>query len=77
VQQTAPTTSTSSTAENRQVAILRMPMVRKRTGLGRSTIYRLMGMRLFPLAIQLGPRAVGWRDTDIDQWLEHRPDASH
>ncbi|WP_457356110.1 helix-turn-helix transcriptional regulator [Roseateles sp. P5_D6] len=54
-----------------------MPTVRRRTALGRSTIYRLMGQGLFPLAVRLGPRAVGWRDTDIDQWLEQRPDASH
>ena len=28
-------------------------------------------------AIELGPRAVGWRLTDIDQWLEERPHSTH
>ncbi|MBW8848008.1 MAG: AlpA family phage regulatory protein [Burkholderiales bacterium] len=54
-----------------------MPTVRRMTALGRSTIYRLMALKLFPVAIRLGPRAVGWRLTDIDQWLEERPDATH
>ncbi len=77
MQHPSPTTPLHPTAENRPVVMLRMPTVRKRTALGRSTIYRLMGMGLFPLAVRLGPRAVGWRDTDIDQWLQHRPDASN
>lgn len=59
------------------VVILRMPTVRRMTTLGRSTIYRLMALNLFPSAIRLGPRAVGWRLTDIDQWLQERPDTRH
>jgi prophage regulatory protein len=54
-----------------------MASVRRMTALGRSTIYRLMSLKLFPSAIKLGPRAVGWRLTDIDQWLEERPDSTH
>jgi prophage regulatory protein len=77
VQLPSPTASQSMASETRPVVMLRMPTVRRRTALGRSTIYRLMGQGLFPLAVRLGPRAVGWRDIDIDQWLEQRPDASH
>lgn len=56
---------------------LRLPTVRQRTGLGRSTIYRLMSQGLFPSAVQLAPRAVGWRRGDIDEWLAARPHVRH
>lgn len=56
---------------------LRLPRVRQRTGLGRSTIYRMMAQGLFPNAVQLTPRAVGWRKADIDTWLATRPRARH
>lgn len=55
----------------------RLPIVRQRTGLGRSTIYRLMNQGLFPCAVQLAPRAIGWRKADIDAWLAARPKATH
>jgi prophage regulatory protein len=55
---------------------LRLPRVRQRTGLGRSTIYRLMSEGKFPGAVQLSPRAVGWHKSDIDAWLNARPKAS-
>jgi len=56
---------------------LRLPKVRQRTGLGRSTIYRLMSQGLFPSAVQLAPRAVGWHKSDIDAWLAARPRTAH
>jgi prophage regulatory protein len=56
---------------------LRLPTVRQRTGLGRSTIYRLMNQGLFPNAVQLAPRAIGWRKGDIDAWLAARPTTPH
>jgi prophage regulatory protein len=56
---------------------LRMPTVMRMTGLGRSTIYRLIADRKFPCPVRLGPRAVAWRRVDLDQWSEARPVASH
>jgi len=56
---------------------LRLPRVRQRTGLGRSTIYRLMAQGQFPRSVQLAPRAIGWHKADIDAWLAARPQASH
>lgn len=53
----------------------RLAKVRERTGLGRSTIYRLISSGSFPSAVQLAPRAVGWRKADIDAWLKARPKA--
>ncbi|WP_077033787.1 AlpA family transcriptional regulator [Pelomonas sp. KK5] len=55
--------------------ILRLPAVRRTTGLGRSTIYRLMDKELFPRQIRIGERAVGWRRSDIDSWNATRPNA--
>ena len=37
---------------------LRMPTVMRITGLGRSTIYRLIADQKFPSPVRLGPRAV-------------------
>jgi prophage regulatory protein len=50
----------------------RLPTVMRATGLGRSTIYRLMADGAFPAPVHLGPRAVGWRWSDLDQWSASR-----
>ena len=52
--------------------ILRLPAVKARTGLSRSTIYLRITKNEFPAPISLGGRAVGWLDTDIDAWLEEK-----
>ena len=64
-------------AESVMPVFLRMPTVMRMTGLGRSTIYRLIADRKFPSPVRLGPRAVAWRRVDLDQWSEARPVASH
>jgi prophage regulatory protein len=58
-------------------AILRLPEVMRLTGLGRSTIYRLLAVGQFPAPVQLSVRAVGWRRTDVDHWTAERPQVSH
>jgi prophage regulatory protein len=54
----------------------RLPVVTYRTGLSRSTIYLYMSKGIFPASISLGVRAIGWLESDIDQWLEKRIAAS-
>jgi prophage regulatory protein len=49
--------------------ILRLPAVKARTGLSRSTIYLRIKEGSFPPPISLGPRMVGWPEADIDAWL--------
>ncbi len=50
--------------------ILRLPTVKARTGLSRSTIYLRISEGTFPKPIKLGGvRAVGWIESEIDQWL--------
>lgn len=57
-------------------AILRLPLVKVRTGLSRSTIYLRIAEGSFPKPVSLGPRAVGWLDSDIEAWLTSRVEAS-
>ena len=52
--------------------ILRRPDVEARTGLSRSTIYDWMKRGEFPQPVALGARLVGWRESDIEAWLEAR-----
>lgn len=52
--------------------ILRLPVVKARTGLSRSTIYLRIAKGVFPRPVNLGGRAVGWLESDIDEWLEAR-----
>ena len=51
----------------------RLPTVLHATGLGRSTLYRLVAAGSFPAPIRLGARAVAWRWVDIDHWSSSRP----
>jgi len=46
--------------------ILRLPVVRARTGLSRSTIYLKVSEGSFPRPISLGARSVGWVESEID-----------
>lgn len=57
-------------------AILRLPAVKARTGLSRSSIYAYIADNRFPSAIPLGARAVGWLESEIAEWLQSRVDAS-
>ena len=52
-------------------ALLRLPEVKKRTGLGRSTIYNKIEAETFPKQIPLGGNMVGWYESDIDAWVEN------
>ena len=49
--------------------ILRLPEVKKSTGLSRSTIYLRIAQGTFPKAVSLGGRAVGWLEAEIQEWL--------
>jgi prophage regulatory protein len=55
-----------------QTVILRLPALCDRVGLGRSTVYALMQRGQFPHPIRLSARAVGWRESEIEQWIAER-----
>jgi prophage regulatory protein len=56
--------------------ILRLPAVKTRTGLSRSTIYLRVSQGTFPRPVSLGGRAVGWVEEEIQSWLAERIAAS-
>ena len=67
------------TPVDRDVAamFLRLPAIMRATGLSRSTLYRLIANEQFPRPVQLGPRAVAWRRSDLDAWSAARPVTTH
>ena len=56
--------------------ILRLPEVKRTTGLSSSTIYLRIAEGTFPKPVSLGGRAVGWLEAEIQEWLERRIEAS-
>lgn len=56
---------------------LRITGVVRLTGLGRSTIYRLMAEDKFPSPVRLAKRAIAWRRADLERWSEGRPTVTH
>ena len=53
--------------------LLRRREVSKVTGIGRSSIYRLMQHGDFPRPVRVGPAAVRWRESEVNAWVESRP----
>lgn len=49
--------------------ILRLPAVKSKCGLSRSTIYQRVAQGDFPAPVPLGGRAVGWIEEEIEGWL--------
>ena len=58
------------------VRVLRLPRVQARTGLSRSSIYMRVANRSFPQPIRLGARAIGWIESEVDQWIRDQISAS-
>ena len=56
--------------------ILRLPAVKARTGLSRSTIYLRAAEGKFPKPVSLGARAIGWIDAEVDAWLSGQIEVS-
>ena len=56
--------------------ILRLPAVKVRTGLSRSTIYLRVSQGTFPKPVSLGARAVGWVEAEIQGWLDQQIESS-
>jgi len=56
--------------------ILRLPVIKARTGLSRSTIYLRIAQKTFPEPVCLGGRAVGWIEDEIEAWVQSQFDAS-
>ena len=52
--------------------VLRLHEVVTRVGLSKSTLWRYIKDGEFPAPIKLGPRASGWIEHEIDDWIASR-----
>jgi len=50
---------------------LRLNTVLDRTGLSRATLYRKIRTGTFPRQVKLAERCCGWRESDIEEWLQN------
>lgn len=62
----------TSSGSDEPTRILRLPDILAVTGLSRSTIYQQMEAGLFPRQVALGVKAVGWRENEVNFWIETR-----
>jgi prophage regulatory protein len=58
---------------NMQDRILRVPEVQSFTGVSRSALYSMLRRGEFPRPVKIGDRAIGWRQTDLEAWIESLP----
>lgn len=52
--------------------LLRLAAVEAYTGLKRSSIYAGMRARTFPGSVRLSARAVAWRESEVQAWIDAR-----
>lgn len=53
--------------------LIRLPEVKRKTGLSRSTVYRLCKLGQFPQSVLISIRAIAWHASEIDAWISGRP----
>lgn len=58
--------------ENKPERFIRLPEVKHRTDLARSTVYHRMSLGTFPRNRNLDGRCVGWVESEIDGWIKNR-----
>ncbi len=67
-----PNETTSTPGDTMKENLMRLPEVMKRTGFGRSQIYRLVNIGEFPKQIQISPGSVAWLESELEAWIEER-----
>jgi len=50
--------------------LMRLPAVKGRVGMGRTTIYGKIKDGSFPRPVSIGDRSVAWDSFEIDKWIE-------
>jgi len=65
-----------ATISENPISLSRLPRVKQRVGLSRSSIYAKIAVGEFPAPVNLGLRAVAWVDSEVDQWIADRIAAS-
>ena len=51
--------------------VLRLPQVMDRVKLSRSSIYARVAAGTFPQPFAIGPRAIGWLQSEIADFIDH------
>src|SRR5262249_44851841 len=64
--------SIMSTTTTQSTSILRLKDLQRRIPLSRSAIYAKISAGEFPPPIALGPRAIGWLASDVENWIQSR-----
>jgi prophage regulatory protein len=62
--------------EGVKARLIRLREVRRRVGLGASTVYRYLAAGKFPRPIEIGGGRVAWLESEIDAWIASRAEAS-
>lgn len=50
--------------------ILRMPALRDKVGRAPPTIWKDISDGLFPPPVKIGARAVGWKESEVNAWID-------
>ena len=72
IDQTYKDTHAPEQTERMPTRILRYGEVCRRTGISRTTIWRLERKGVFPLRRQLSSGAVGWIEAEVEAWIASR-----
>ncbi len=65
-------TSPETDAADRPLRFLRFPAVRARTGLSRTTIWRLKRQGDFPRHRRISRNAVAWAEHEVAEWIRSK-----
>jgi prophage regulatory protein len=55
-----------------QTRLIRLKAVMTMTGLSRSGIYKYISEDRFPQSVNLGTRAIGFVEQEVNRWIEQR-----
>lgn len=67
-----PAPARSAGAPRGEKRLVRMPEVCTRTGMSRSSLYKMISLKTFPPPKQLGGRSVAWLESDVEAWIDSR-----
>jgi prophage regulatory protein len=54
------------------IEFIRLPEVKRLTGLSTATIYRMVSVGAFPRQVKIGAQAVGWVKSEVLAWNYER-----
>jgi len=69
---TSAVSGQDASAKRAALKLLRFPTVRERTGLSRSTIWRLERRGQFPRHHRIAPNVVAWIEEEVSAWILER-----